>query len=135
MWRQLLSSFDLEPCQGSSIRVLDYGAGWGTTLLRFFSVPDYRDENLEAQLSAFREGRPVEKELNPWEHLNYFMPRSLREALSRSGFEEVSGVAAGCDASGTHRKLGQRVAEAVIAAKRLFREDGTAVVVEKKRGF
>jgi SAM-dependent methyltransferase len=50
------------------------------------SVPDFSDARRDAILADLRAGRPFSRELNPWEHLNYFSPWSLDAMLRRGGF-------------------------------------------------
>lgn len=49
------------------------------------SVPDFSTSRLEATLGDLARGRPVTKELNPWEHLNYFSPESLARMVTEAG--------------------------------------------------
>lgn len=55
--------------------------------LAFFSVPNYHEEILNSQLHALEEEKRVPKELNPWEHLNYFTPDNFRKLISQCNFE------------------------------------------------
>src|SRR5205085_10430140 len=41
------------------------------------NVPDFGDRRLKSTVDDARAGRMFSPELNPWEHLNYFSPRSL----------------------------------------------------------
>lgn len=50
------------------------------------SVPDFNDARANELLESASRGKLVTRELNPWEHLNYFTPRSLSHALTQSGF-------------------------------------------------
>ncbi len=55
----------------------------------FFSVPDftrYRWAKAQQKVDA---NIPLIKEVNPWEHVNYFDRSSFRRLLSESGFERV----------------------------------------------
>ncbi len=54
--------------------------------LLFVHVPDFRDEYLAAALADLPSGRQP-RGLNPWEHLNYFSPGSLRRMVGAAGFE------------------------------------------------
>jgi len=55
----------------------------------YFCVPNYKEETLQGQLFALRNGRPIPKELNPWEHLNYFTPYRFRYLISKCNFDIV----------------------------------------------
>jgi SAM-dependent methyltransferase len=48
-------------------------------------VPDFGDRRLAAALADIPAGRQT-RELNPWEHLNYFSPASLRRMIEAAGF-------------------------------------------------
>jgi SAM-dependent methyltransferase len=50
------------------------------------SVPDFSDDRRDAILRDLKAHLPVTRELNPWEHLNYFSPQSLSRMLSSEGF-------------------------------------------------
>jgi SAM-dependent methyltransferase len=49
-------------------------------------VPEFGDQRLARELSAASSGRPFSRELNPWEHLQYFSPRTLQTLLTGEGF-------------------------------------------------
>ena len=49
----------------------------------YLAVPNYGEDVLARQIALFKEGKAIPKELNPWEHLNYFSPDSLRTMLRR----------------------------------------------------
>jgi 2-polyprenyl-3-methyl-5-hydroxy-6-metoxy-1,4-benzoquinol methylase len=51
------------------------------------NVPDFSPLRLKAILDDLRSGRKVTPELNPWEHLNYFSPRTLVRMVEGEGFE------------------------------------------------
>lgn len=50
------------------------------------SVPDFSSGRLAIVMRALAAGVPVTAELNPWEHLNYFSPRSLAQLVGAAGF-------------------------------------------------
>jgi SAM-dependent methyltransferase len=52
-------------------------------------VPDFGGARLAAARAAAAAGAPCEREVNPWEHLGYFSPRTLRDLLAREGFSVV----------------------------------------------
>jgi SAM-dependent methyltransferase len=49
------------------------------------SVPDFGPRRLRAIVRDLEDGRPVTRELNPWEHLNYFSPASLARMVGEAG--------------------------------------------------
>lgn len=49
-------------------------------------VPDFGESRLESILRDLRSGRDFTRELNPWEHLNYFSPKTLSFLLESEGF-------------------------------------------------
>lgn len=51
----------------------------------YASVPCTR-EGLKDIQSLQKQGRSIPKEINPWEHLNYFTPRSFSELFQKEGF-------------------------------------------------
>jgi hypothetical protein len=55
----------------------------------FIGVPDFSSENIEIVIDSFRKGRLMSKNINPWEHLNYFTPGSLVRMLHDSGFRVI----------------------------------------------
>lgn len=50
------------------------------------SVPDFGGARLKRILEDVRSGREFTRELNPWEHLNYFSPKTLSLLLASEGF-------------------------------------------------
>jgi 2-polyprenyl-3-methyl-5-hydroxy-6-metoxy-1,4-benzoquinol methylase len=48
-------------------------------------VPNFSEERLNQELAELSFGRQT-RELNPWEHLNYFSPASLRQMVRTAGF-------------------------------------------------
>ena len=50
------------------------------------NVPDFSEDRLKAVVRDLQAGRAVTRELNPWEHLNYFSPRSLAAMTERANF-------------------------------------------------
>ena len=55
----------------------------------YISVPDFNQKRLEKHIRIIKQGKPIIKEINPWGHLNYFTPVSLREMLFNEGFQEI----------------------------------------------
>jgi SAM-dependent methyltransferase len=55
----------------------------------YVSVPGYEDRVIHAQIQAIRRGRPVDKTLNPWEHLNYFSLHHLDALMRETGFRRI----------------------------------------------
>jgi 2-polyprenyl-3-methyl-5-hydroxy-6-metoxy-1,4-benzoquinol methylase len=55
----------------------------------FVGVPDFGAENLEDAVNRFSTGGLVNKNINPWEHLNYFSPALLVTMLRDSGFRVI----------------------------------------------
>jgi hypothetical protein len=53
--------------------------------LLLIHVPDFSERRLAAALADVPLGRQT-RELNPWEHLNYFSPASLRSMVEAAGF-------------------------------------------------
>jgi 2-polyprenyl-3-methyl-5-hydroxy-6-metoxy-1,4-benzoquinol methylase len=58
--------------------------------LVWVSVPDFSEWRLAAALAALARGGEVTRELNPWEHLNYFTPQRLRECFEELGLSVVA---------------------------------------------
>jgi 2-polyprenyl-3-methyl-5-hydroxy-6-metoxy-1,4-benzoquinol methylase len=50
------------------------------------SVPDFSERRAKSTFAAMRRGERVTREANPWEHLNYFSPKSLSALLDNAGF-------------------------------------------------
>jgi SAM-dependent methyltransferase len=50
------------------------------------SVPDFAQPRIDSIVRDVNRGRPVTRELNPWEHLNYFSPSSLAAMLGQACF-------------------------------------------------
>ena len=50
------------------------------------NVPDFGEARLKAVIRDLGAGRAVTRELNPWEHLNYFSPGSLAAMVKRANF-------------------------------------------------
>lgn len=57
----------------------------------FIGVPDFNSKRLDFFINKINNGEKVIKEINPWGHLNYFTPLSLRDMLFESGFTEIYG--------------------------------------------
>jgi SAM-dependent methyltransferase len=56
----------------------------------WISVPDFPRKRLDAVRRDVARGRPLPKEFNLWEHLNYFSAGSLRSFVALEGFREVA---------------------------------------------
>jgi 2-polyprenyl-3-methyl-5-hydroxy-6-metoxy-1,4-benzoquinol methylase len=102
------------------------------------NVPDFSQSRLQALIADARCGRLSNAELNPWEHLNYFSPRSLRDLLVSEGFdpEMDSPVDVGIRA-GLHGI--RRIGNAVKSFGRLVHFSATGLtrsttVIARKRG-
>ena len=71
------------------------------------SVPDFGPRRLKTIVRELESGRPVTRELNPWEHLNYFSPASLARMIRRAGFrvhaEPATGFGFRSSATGVRR--------------------------------
>lgn len=57
-------------------------------------VPNFDGRRLMAARDAIARGGSPEREVNPWEHLNYFSPASLRRLLRDGGFAVLAGSGA-----------------------------------------
>jgi 2-polyprenyl-3-methyl-5-hydroxy-6-metoxy-1,4-benzoquinol methylase len=55
----------------------------------FVGVPDFSAHYMKEVVHAFREGTLVDKNVNPWEHLNYFSPDTLVKMLEEGGFRVI----------------------------------------------
>jgi 2-polyprenyl-3-methyl-5-hydroxy-6-metoxy-1,4-benzoquinol methylase len=55
----------------------------------FVGVPDFASHCMKEVVNAFREGSLVDKNVNPWEHLNYFSPATLVKMLEEAGFRVI----------------------------------------------
>jgi trans-aconitate methyltransferase len=65
-------------------KLLKQGAcGYITAMIPFANSPDGWTE-LNKRISS---GLPLQKEINPWEHLNYFTVDTFRTLLSETGFQ------------------------------------------------
>jgi len=51
------------------------------------SVPDFADARWRTIRRDRDAGRPITREVNPWEHLNYFSPERLMRLMQESGYE------------------------------------------------
>jgi 2-polyprenyl-3-methyl-5-hydroxy-6-metoxy-1,4-benzoquinol methylase len=56
----------------------------------YFSVPNYCLKNLNEQIQLVHSAKPIPKELNPWEHLNYFTPKSFYSLIIKAGFKPIT---------------------------------------------
>ncbi|MBV8516380.1 MAG: class I SAM-dependent methyltransferase [Acidobacteria bacterium] len=65
----------------ATCRDLLHAGGWICV-----SVPDFSERRARAVFDALRRGEAVTREVNPWEHLNYFSPETLAAMLTRGGF-------------------------------------------------
>src|SRR5262249_41915695 len=50
------------------------------------NVPNFNDGRLRTIGRQLKKGQRPPQDLNPWEHLNYFSPTSLRRMLRDEGF-------------------------------------------------
>jgi 2-polyprenyl-3-methyl-5-hydroxy-6-metoxy-1,4-benzoquinol methylase len=84
------------------------------------SVPDFSPRRLRDTLADMAAGRPFTRELNPWEHLNYFSPATLAHLLDRTGFDVDAGADLDFgfrpDAAGV-RRIGNAVKSALRMGK------------------
>jgi len=55
----------------------------------WISVPNFSDKKINRYLNLASHANPFPRELNPWEHLNYFSATSLREILYEEGFKPI----------------------------------------------
>jgi 2-polyprenyl-3-methyl-5-hydroxy-6-metoxy-1,4-benzoquinol methylase len=102
------------------------------------SVPDFRPRRLEATLADIAAGRPFTREMNPWEHLNYFSPATLAQMLERAGFD-IDPAAAGLDfgfrpGTGGVRRIGNTVKSMVrLGTFAIKPEPLTTTLLARKR--
>jgi SAM-dependent methyltransferase len=61
----------------------------GILLIR---VPDFNDRMWAGVLADLRRGRSPSREVNPWEHLNYFSPASLTRLLKDTDYDLLESV-------------------------------------------
>jgi hypothetical protein len=50
------------------------------------NVPNFNDRRMRTIARQLKKGQRLPQDLNPWEHLNYFSPESLRRMLRDEGF-------------------------------------------------
>ncbi|MBW4640425.1 MAG: class I SAM-dependent methyltransferase [Gloeocapsa sp. UFS-A4-WI-NPMV-4B04] len=55
----------------------------------FIDVPNFETKNLNSLITKINEGEMPPKSINPWGHLNYFTPSSLRAMIFDAGFLEI----------------------------------------------
>jgi len=55
----------------------------------YVAVPNSSEEFIRHVQDLLSRGQPIPKEINPWEHLNYFTPQSLTTMLERYGLKIV----------------------------------------------
>jgi 2-polyprenyl-3-methyl-5-hydroxy-6-metoxy-1,4-benzoquinol methylase len=55
----------------------------------FVSVPNFSKRRIKQEIKRYMSERRVSKELNTWQHLNYFTPSSLIRMLSVHGFTHL----------------------------------------------
>jgi hypothetical protein len=55
----------------------------------FISVPNFSSNRIDGFIKDINQGKSVIKEINPWGHLNYFTPKSLRQMLREADFSEI----------------------------------------------
>lgn len=58
--------------------------------LLLVSVPEFGEKRIGEIRSAVHKGASQSREVNPWEHLNYFDPSSLDSMLCRAGFRHLA---------------------------------------------
>jgi SAM-dependent methyltransferase len=59
----------------------------------FFGVPAYTERRMKRICRNFSRGQDLpDKNINPWEHLNYFSPANFREMLEQCGFKVIAPV-------------------------------------------
>ncbi|HEX8619537.1 MAG TPA: class I SAM-dependent methyltransferase [Thermoanaerobaculia bacterium] len=51
------------------------------------NVPDFSENRARSLFDAIRRGVETTREINPWEHLNYFSPRTLAKMVESAGFK------------------------------------------------
>jgi hypothetical protein len=56
----------------------------------FVGVPHFGEHSMREVVNCFKKGTLVDKNVNPWEHLNYFSPASLGNLLEEGGFRLVN---------------------------------------------
>lgn len=84
------------------------------------SVPDFSPRRARDVFSALRQGRSVTREVNPWEHLNYFSPATLQAMLERAGFRVDPFATATFGLRPEHRPVA-RLGNALKSAARMLR--------------
>lgn len=101
------------------------------------SVPDFSPRRLQQTLADLHHGRPFTRELNPWEHLNYFSPATLAAMLASAGFHADASATLDfgfrADATGV-RRLGNAVKSASRLAKSAWRARVTSTTVLAQKG-
>ncbi|WP_175534429.1 class I SAM-dependent methyltransferase [Thiocapsa roseopersicina] len=55
----------------------------------WINVPNFIDWRMDAVVEMIAKGGQVPKDLNPWEHLSYFSPRTLDALMGRAGFKRL----------------------------------------------
>jgi hypothetical protein len=53
------------------------------------NVPNFSESRVRIIAKQLNDGQRPPNELNPWEHLNYFSPESLRRMLWDEGFQTI----------------------------------------------
>jgi hypothetical protein len=53
------------------------------------NVPNFNESRVRMIAKQLGQGQRPPPELNPWEHLNYFSPESLRQMLCNEGFQAI----------------------------------------------
>jgi hypothetical protein len=53
------------------------------------NVPNFGDSRIRMIAKQLKHGQRPTRELNPWDHLNYFSPESLRRMLCDEGFHTI----------------------------------------------
>lgn len=100
------------------------------------SVPDFNPRRMAGILSDLRGGRPVTREVNPWEHLNYFSPATLVSMVRGSGFVVDAEPVRDFGFRGSARGL-RRVTNTIRSAGRLLghamtRAPGSTTIFARK---
>lgn len=56
----------------------------------FVGVPDFGKHSMREVVNSCKKGNLVDKNVNPWEHLNYFSPVTLGNLLEEGGFRVIN---------------------------------------------
>lgn len=55
----------------------------------FIAVPNYNMDRLKKSIEGYIDGKPVDKNISTWEHVNYFSPEKLWDFLNYFGYEII----------------------------------------------